>query len=245
MFEVSSKIKEIIHASPFLQRTSSSHSVVLVRLIIIWTSLLLISSNMKKVSSPAAVVLLLALSLYPKAEAPIFWNQEREGQSFVFALLRSSTSTSSTTIISKLWWWQQKKRRIFGKNFFGKREKNQQQQWHWKLKKEAIWKEAVCTTKKKSFWTISAKSDLCGHKNQPLESNFWQLLWKSSSSKSIFLKCLLTSCSFTVLKGHFGLLRGKRGGEGSFSSTWPSLECLWSSLLSEQEGRTTSTPQPL
>ena len=122
MFKVSSKIKEIIHASPFLQRTSS-HSVVLVRLIIIWTSLLLISSNMKKVSSPAALVLLLALSLYPKAEAPIFWNQEREGQSFVFALLRSSTSTSSTTIISKLWWWQQKKRRIFGKNFFGKERK--------------------------------------------------------------------------------------------------------------------------
>ena len=173
---------------------------------------------MKKVSSPAAVVLLLALSLYPKAEAPIFWNQEREGQSFVFALLRSSTSTSSTTIISKLWWWQQKKRRIFGKNFFGKREKNQQQQWHWKLKKEAIWKEAVCTTKKNLFERSPPnRTFVCIKINLWSQIFFsWQLHWKSSSSKSIFLKCLLTSCSFTVLKGHFGLLRGKRGERGHF-----------------------------
>ena len=149
MFEVSSKIKEIIHASPFLQRTSS-HSVVLVRLIIIWTSLLLISSNMKKVSSPAALVLLLALSLSKSWSSNLLKSRTRRAK---FRLCPASFVDVDVVYDYhfKIVMMAAEKKEDLWKELFWKREKNQQQQWHWKLKKEAIWKEAVCTTKKNLF----------------------------------------------------------------------------------------------
>lgn len=109
-------------------------------------------------------------------------------------------------------------------------------------KKEDLWKELFWKKREKPATTMTLKAQKRGYlerscvhdkkknlfeRSPPnrtfvgIKINLWSQIFGNSYENLVvpnpfFFKCLLTSCSFTVLKGHFGLLRGKRGERGHF-----------------------------